>query len=72
MKSDGHIKCIVFGCQNRPDAGVFVGVLCRPCHAMLTTGVIVHGETFIHKLRDSLEDEKDDRAAEARDADMRS
>ena len=43
-------KCIVKGCPNRQGEGMFEGVLCSPCHRMLTTGKIGHGETFIHKM----------------------
>jgi hypothetical protein len=32
------MKCIVKDCENHKDQGVFVGVLCMPCHTFLTTG----------------------------------
>lgn len=31
-------KCIVKGCQNHRDQGVFVGDLCKPCYTMLSQG----------------------------------
>jgi hypothetical protein len=34
------MKCIVKGCENHPDDGMFVGPLCYPCHEMLTKGVV--------------------------------
>lgn len=43
-------KCIVHGCTNCTDAGYFIGDLCTPCHAMITTGrVPENGPTFIHE-----------------------
>lgn len=49
-------KCIVKDCPNHKGEGRFVGDLCGPCHAMLTTGTVGHGETFIHKMRDKMVD----------------
>jgi hypothetical protein len=51
-----HIKCLVYGCENHKDEGLFVGDLCYPCHKMLTTGVVEQqGSTFIHDMRDEIE-----------------
>lgn len=47
-------KCIVKDCPNRKGEGRFIGDLCSPCHAMLSTGTVGHGETFIHKMRDAM------------------
>ena len=44
------IKCIVKGCENHKHQGTFVGDLCFPCHEMLITGKLGHGNTFIHRL----------------------
>ena len=49
-------KCIVHGCLNRKHQGNFTGDLCMPCHNMLTSGEVKYGETFIHGLRDRIED----------------
>lgn len=49
-------RCLVHGCPNDSDAGGFVGDLCAPCHDMITTGVVGHGETFVHKMRDALKE----------------
>lgn len=44
-------KCLVHGCANYSDAGVFIGDLCAPCHEMLTTGEVHHANpTFIGNL----------------------
>lgn len=32
------MKCIVEGCTNRHGEGRFVGDICAPCYAMITTG----------------------------------
>jgi len=32
------MKCIVEGCTNHQHEGAFVGDICRPCYAMITTG----------------------------------
>jgi hypothetical protein len=37
-------KCIVKGCRNHFSAGRFIGVLCSPCHAMLTEGRYLPGQ----------------------------
>jgi hypothetical protein len=44
------VRCLVKGCSNHSDQGVFVGPLCMPCHHMLTTGEVGHGATFVHEL----------------------
>lgn len=49
-------KCLVFGCQNYTDQGLFIGPLCTPCYRMLTTGKIGAGATFIHKMFALLKD----------------
>lgn len=43
-------KCIVHGCPNHKDEGIFQGVLCMPCYIMLTSGVACSGQTFIHQI----------------------
>lgn len=45
------VKCIVKGCLNYCDGGTFIGVLCSPCHHMISTGE-VHSKnpTFIGDL----------------------
>lgn len=62
-----EVKCIVKGCPNKRGEGGFIGQLCTPCHTMITTGCVGHGETFIHvfadKLRAILEVVKDVRKA---------
>ena len=42
--------CICKGCTNNSDQGGFKGVLCSPCHTMITTGQDNPSENFIHKL----------------------
>lgn len=32
------MKCVVKGCTNYSHEGVFVGLICGPCHQMLVTG----------------------------------
>lgn len=39
--------CLVKGCPNRSDQGIFEGDLCLPCHRVVTTGVANHGDDFI-------------------------
>lgn len=48
------MKCIVKGCENHEHEGGFTGLLCTPCHIMITTGIVSYGHTFIHDLRDEL------------------
>lgn len=55
-------KCIVKGCANRPSQGMFVGELCKPCHSMITTGHIGHGETFVHQLAKGFQRLKDEQS----------
>jgi hypothetical protein len=43
--------CLVMGCGNKRD---FVGGLCAPCHAMLTSGEVGPGNTFIHQMFNQL------------------
>lgn len=50
FRSGNPAKCIVKGCHNHQGEGVFEGVLCGPCHHMLTTGQVGYGETFIQKI----------------------
>lgn len=48
-------KCLVKGCKNHEDAGIFKGELCMPCYEMLTTGKIhPAGNTFISKKEQEL------------------
>jgi hypothetical protein len=48
-------KCLVYRCANHKDEGAFEGDLCVPCYRMLTTGVVEHGETFIHDMQARLD-----------------
>ena len=43
-------KCIVKGCQNHRTQGKFIKDLCWPCYDMLSTGEVMHGDTWIHQL----------------------
>lgn len=43
-------KCLVAGCANQRDKGVFVGDVCGSCYSMLVMGQCGRGETFIHTL----------------------
>jgi len=57
-------KCLVAGCPNTRDQGVFEGDLCMPCHIMITQGKIVSpGVTFIHDMADRLKELADQLAA---------
>ncbi len=40
-------KCIVHGCSNHSRQGAFVGDLCSPCYAYLTTGNIGPTDSFL-------------------------
>jgi hypothetical protein len=46
------IKCLVSGCENYSNQGIFIGELCSPYHEMLKTGE-VHSKniTFIGYLK---------------------
>ena len=44
-------KCLIKGCENHSDAGMFMGDLCMPCYEMLVTGHIHPSNcTFIGEL----------------------
>ena len=47
MKND---KCIVHGCANRKNEGVFVGDVCGPCHEYITTGQVGPTESFLGEI----------------------
>ena len=49
-------KCIVHGCPNRKHQGSFIGDICAPCSNMLVFGDPKFGVTFVHKMRDRLEE----------------
>lgn len=55
--------CIVKGCQNESDQGMFVGKLCWPCYDFITTGRGVHSRAYKNALvavADSLMDTLDE------------
>ena len=44
--------CMVYGCENSDDKGVFIGDMCAPCHAMITRGdTSIKSTNFIIKLK---------------------
>lgn len=62
-------KCIVHGCENRTDEGMFVtvgcestkeapfaGMLCGPCHVMLTRGELSPSTSFLWRLSEAVRD----------------
>lgn len=49
-------KCIVRGCKNHKHEGAFIGDLCSPCYLMLTSGDPKYGSTFVHNMRDRIEE----------------
>lgn len=49
-------KCIVYGCRNHKNEGMFVGEMCSPCYSMITTGKITHSDSFLNRIT-SLESE---------------
>ena len=49
-------KCIVHNCPNHKHEGSFIGDLCAPCHTMITSGEIKYGKTFVHEIRDRIEE----------------
>jgi len=51
-------KCIVHGCSNRADQGMFVGEMCSPCHTMITTGKMMPTDSFLKQIT-SLESENE-------------
>jgi hypothetical protein len=66
MTKISFAKCIVKGCGNHSDGGTFVGVLCSPCHQMITTGE-VHSKnpTFIGDLHREVSEWKQAASVEA-------
>jgi len=42
-------KCIVYGCVNHNNEGQFIGELCAPCYAMITSGIITPSKNFLWK-----------------------
>lgn len=45
-------RCMVHGCENRSDQGCFVGDMCAPCYAMITSGdTSIRSTNFISKLK---------------------
>jgi hypothetical protein len=56
-EADLEDKCLVHGCTNHKHEGTFIGDLCAPCYALLTSGVLrQHGDTFLflHYLNEEL------------------
>lgn len=52
-------KCIVFGCKNHSHEGLFIGDVCKPCYAVITTGELPRqGTSFIFQQSQLLEDYK--------------
>ena len=51
-KSNKRIKCIVNGCTNHSDEGLFrLESMCAPCYSMLASGIpSMPSHNFIHKL----------------------
>jgi len=45
-------KCIVKGCENHANQGVFVGDLCLPCHTFITTGEGVYSQAYRNAKRE--------------------
>lgn len=45
-----YAKCLVKGCNNRKNQGVFIGDLCKPCYNYLTTGNVGKTESFLNKM----------------------
>ena len=43
-------KCIVHGCPNRKNEGVFVGDICGPCYEYITTGKVGPTESFLGEI----------------------
>jgi hypothetical protein len=44
-------RCIVKGCTNQSDQGMFIGEICIPCYKMITTGDASKPSTnFIHQI----------------------
>lgn len=45
-------RCMVHGCENRSHQGCFVGDMCAPCYAMITSGdTSIRSTNFISKLK---------------------
>jgi|APGre2960657373_1045057.scaffolds.fasta_scaffold178160_2 hypothetical protein len=40
------MKCIVKDCANHASQGKFIGSLCAPCHAFITTGVGKYSQAY--------------------------
>ena len=49
-------QCIIHGCTNRKNQGIFIGDICLPCSNMLVSGDPKFGVTFVHKMRDRIEE----------------
>ena len=52
-------KCIVKGCTNHSDEGLFHGEMCMPCYKMITEGVFSCGNTIFHDLEHKREQAED-------------
>ena len=60
-------KCITHGCPNHKNQGSFIGDMCAPCSNMLISGDPKFGVTFVHKMRDRIEElEKQNASLEAK------
>ena len=49
---NSHRECIVKGCENHANQGVFVGDLCSPCHGFITTGEGVYSQAYRNTKRE--------------------
>lgn len=47
----GRKKCIVLGCDNMSDRGVFEGDLCMPCHGFITRSEGQHSQAYRNSLQ---------------------
>jgi hypothetical protein len=42
------MKCIIYGCNNKEQDGVFYDGICAPCYIYLTTGVVGPTNSFLN------------------------
>ena len=48
------MKCIVKGCNNHSNQGVFIDKMCSPCHEMITTGEIGPTDSFLGDMKNEI------------------
>jgi hypothetical protein len=60
------MRCIVKDCANHAHQGLFVGSLCNPCHAFITTGVGKYSQAYRNTQRKPLTDKQRDHIASLR------